>query len=268
MTVSIVVYHTPEDELRACLRSLSSSVVDRIYIVDNGQEERLHRLVKEINEDIEYIPAPNNGYGAGHNIAIRRALDSGSDFHLVLNSDVYFKPELLESLLDEMKKNPEVGLIHPRLTYPDGQLQPTARLLPTPWDVFGRRFLPRRLFARRNDRYTLKGLDLSRAHNVAYVQGSFMLMRVEALRNVGLFDERFFMYPEDIDLTRRLHKHYKTLYWPMLSAIHAHRAASYHNMRMLRIHIVNMIRYFNKWGWLCDQERRIYNNRILEEELR
>lgn len=261
MTVSIVAYHTPEDELRACLASLTSSVVDVIYIVDNGREERLRHLAAEY-EKVEYIPAPNKGYGAGHNIAIRRALDDDSDFHLVLNSDVYFVPSLLDSLIDEMRKDPEIGLIHPRLIYPDGSLQPTARLLPTPLDVFGRRFLPECIFSRRNQIYTLQGLDLSVAHDVAYVQGSFMLMRTEALRRVGLFDERFFMYPEDIDLTRRLHRHFRTLYWPMLKAVHAHRAASYHNLKMLRIHIVNMIRYFNKWGWWRDPERRRINKEV------
>ncbi len=307
MTVSIVTYHTPEQELRQGLRSLTSPVVDKIYIVDNGREERLRALAAEY-ERVEYIPAKNEGYGAGHNIAIRRAMPgtlpaikqeehdntyilenlensdnlgnldhpensdshgeepaTGSEYHLVLNSDVYFEPELLDQMVEVMKKDPEIGLLHPRLVYPDGKLQPTARLLPTPWDVFGRRFLPKRLFAKRNAKYTLEGLDLTRAHNVPYVQGSFMLMRLSALREVGLFDERFFMYPEDIDLSRRLHSSYKTLYWPMLSAVHAHRAASYHNLRMLRIHIVNMIRYFNKWGWFYDPERRLFNRAHLRQ---
>lgn len=89
-----------------------------------------------------------------------------------------------------------------------------------------------------------------------------MFIRMSALQEAGLFDERFFMYPEDIDLTRRIHRRYKTLYFPMCEIIHYHRAESYKNLRMTKIHIINMIRYFNKWGWWFDAERRKFNRRI------
>ena len=80
-----------------------------------------------------------------------------------------------------------------------------------------------------------------------------------------MFDERFFMYPEDIDITRRMHSKYRTMYWPNVSVVHAHRAASYKSTRMLKIHIVNMVKYFNKWGWFFDSERRKVNREILKE---
>ena len=86
-----------------------------------------------------------------------------------------------------------------------------------------------------------------------------------ALKEVGLFDERFFMYPEDIDLTRRLHQRYQTLFYPEVSITHNHQKASYHSMRMLWIHCINMIRYFNKWGWIWDKERERINERVLQE---
>lgn len=264
LTASIVTYHTDEEELRACLNSLSSPLLSKIYIVDNGREDRLRRFAAEY-PDVEYIPADNRGYGAGHNIAIRKALESGTDYHLVLNSDITFEPSVIDRLIAEMMRQPEIGLIHPRLVYPGGRLQSTARLLPTPLDVFGRRFLPKWLFAGRNARYTLSGLDLTREYNVPYVQGSFMLMRAEALRETGLFDERFFMYPEDIDLTRRIHRKFRTVYYPMLTVVHAHRASSYHSLSMLGIHVSNMIRYFNKWGWWRDKERRAFNRKLLAQ---
>nr|WP_304642651.1 hypothetical protein [uncultured Muribaculum sp.] len=82
------------------------------------------------------------------------------------------------------------------------------------------------------------------------------------MKRVGLFDERFFMYPEDIDLSRRLHRMYRTIYYPGITVVHRHRAASYHNSRMLWIHIVNMMKYFNKWGWFFDRERKEFNARL------
>lgn len=264
LTVSIVTYHTDESELRSCLQSLASAEVGRIFIVDNGEEERIRALAAQYPKT-EYMSLPNPGFGTAHNHAIRRAMTLGADYHLVLNSDVRFDPAVLGAMIEKMDSDPAVGQLQPHVTYPDGTHQPTVRLLPTPLDVFGRRFLPRRLFARRNRRYTLGALDHSRPWNVPYHQGSFMLLRMDALRKVGLFDERFFMYPEDIDLTRRIHRHFITLYWPGATIIHDHRAGSYHNFRLLKIHIANMIKYFNKWGWWCDPERRRFNRRLVED---
>lgn len=264
LTVSIVTYHTDEDELRQCLESLNTEIVKRIFIVDNGSEERL-RLFAGGFDKVEYIASENVGYGAAHNKAIRRAIADGARYHLVVNSDVRFNPETLDRIAGVMDRRPEIGQLQPKIVYPDGRLQPTVRLLPTPLDVFGRRFLPKWLMRRRNERYLLSEFDHSRELNVAYHQGSFMFLRVDALRHTGLFDERFFMYPEDIDLTRRIHTGYLTLYYPSETVVHCHRAASYRNLRLLAIHCINMARYFNKWGWFSDRERRRVNREILSD---
>ena len=92
-----------------------------------------------------------------------------------------------------------------------------------------------------------------------------MLLRCDTLREVGLFDERFFMYPEDIDLTRRIHAVAKTIFYPYVKVVHNHRRASYHSLRMTLIHIANMVRYFNKWGWFFDRARRRINRLTLRE---
>ena len=92
-----------------------------------------------------------------------------------------------------------------------------------------------------------------------------MAFRCSVLEKTGIFDERFFMYPEDIDITRRIFSAgYRTVYYPEAEIIHNHMQGSYHNFRLFMIHIVNMIRYFNKWGWLFDGERKRINQKILE----
>ncbi|ULQ59885.1 hypothetical protein K7I13_00590 [Brucepastera parasyntrophica] len=101
--------------------------------------------------------------------------------------------------------------------------------------------------------------------NVPYLSGCFMFFRVAALITEGFFDERFFMYPEDIDITRRIHRKYKTMYYPDISIMHIHEAASYKDKKMLKIHIINLIRYFNKWGWFFDKERRTINKNVLTQ---
>ena len=91
-----------------------------------------------------------------------------------------------------------------------------------------------------------------------------MLLRTRAAVDAGLFDERYFMYPEDIDLTRTIHRNWLTLYYPQWTVVHRHERASYKSRRMLWIHIRNMCRYFNKWGWVCDAERRQFNRALTQ----
>lgn len=265
ITVSIVVYKVSLEELAKCLESLQSPSVDRVYVIDNAQEQRVHDFCQKWPH-VEYIDSPNVGYGAAHNLALRRVMAEGqATYHLVINSDVYFDPQVLESIVSYMDIHAEVGQLHPRVTYPDGRLQYTVRLLPTPLNVMGRYFLPKKLIRKMDDRYTLAQWDHASAANVAYHQGSFLFFRLSALQEVGLFDERFFMYPEDIDITRRMHQHYQTLYWPEVSVVHAHRAQSYHSFRLFRIHAWNMVKYFNKWGWVFDVERQRVNRLLLSQ---
>ena len=160
---------------------------------------------------------------------------------------------------DWMIAHPLVGQLMPRVLNPDGSQQYLAKRLPAPLDVFGRRFLPAKLMERRNRRYELRDMDLTRPVNAPYLSGCFMFLRTKAAVEAGLFDERYFMYPEDIDLTRTIHRNYLTLYQPQWTIVHDHAQASYKNKHMLWIHIRNMCRYFNKWGWLFDSERRLFN---------
>lgn len=264
ITVSIVTYKTNLEELSKCLQSLKSHLISDIYIVDNSNKKYIADFCSQY-ANVVYIGSKNVGYGAGHNQVLRQVLHSNEKYHLVLNSDVYFEPRILEMLVQYMENNPDIAQVQPNVVYPDGKMQYTCRLLPTPMDLIFRRFLPKRLTEKMNDRYLLKFNDHTKPINIPYHQGSFMFFRTECFRKVGLFDERFFMYPEDIDITRRMHKHYRTMFWPEATIVHAHRAASYKSWKMLKIHMENMIRYFNKWGWFFDKERSEWNKQLLKE---
>lgn len=244
--------------MRQCLASLECAQVRTIWVIDNSSEQRMAEFCQGYSNVI-YVPNRNVGFGAAHNIALRQA---DGDYHLVLNSDVRFPTETLPRLIEYMDAHPDVGILQPRVTYADGSLQATARLLPAPIDVFGRRFLPKAWMRKRNARYTLAGISDRDDVDVPYLQGSFLLMRCSVLKEIGLFDERFFMYPEDIDICRRMWRVARVVRHPSVSIIHDHRAGSYHNWRLLRIHCVNMIRYFNKWGWIFDAERKRINKKI------
>lgn len=266
ITASIVIHRTPAPQLlqaSECL--LSNPLLQRLYLVDNSPDESLHAVAESIGDArVEYIHVENRGFGAGHNEAIRRmaATEPHPKYHLVMNADVRWEGDVLGKLAGYMDWNPDVGMVMPRVWYPDGMLQYACRRLPTPWDLFAKRFLPRRLVEERMRRYLLADADHSQEFNCPYLLGSFLFFRTEALLEAGGFDERFFMYPEDIDITRRIHRRWRTMFWPGADIIHDHAAASRRSRKMLKIHIINMIRYFNKWGWVFDKERRAFNRRL------
>ena len=260
---SIVTYHTDPDELSKCLDSLlASTEVGRVHIVDNSSDDATARLCRRYGPRVTYTPHPNTGYGDAHNVAIRRSVEGGTPFQLVINSDVFFGPGTLEACLSYFDANPDTVQLIPHTVFPDGREQYVVHPLPTPWDMFMRAFLPERMFARRRARYNLTNRRADAPLDVPYHHGCFMLMRTDALDRSGGFDPRFFMYPEDIDLTRRMHRIGSTVWYPGATIVHAHRAESKHNSRMRRIHIVNMLRYFCKWGFFFDRERRRLNRRL------
>lgn len=241
LNISIVLYRPNwEQEVNPLVEELKRvKCLRQIYLHDNTND--------------------NIGYGRAHNMEIRKSAQEKVDFHLVMNSDIRVKAEDIDAMHDFMLAHPEVGQLMPKVLNPDGTQQYLAKRLPTPLDVFGRRFLPKAWMEKRNARYELRDLDLTRPINAPYLSGCFMMLRTKAVVEAGLFDERYFMYPEDIDLTRTIHRHYLTLYHPAWTIVHAHTRGSYKDKHMLRIHIQNMCLYFNKWGWLFDRERRLFN---------
>lgn len=264
-TASIVLHRTDTDMLRRALTSLGNTHVARIYLIDNSPTPSdPSELTRGLTlPPVEYEHVENRGFGAAHNVALRRAMKSGSTYHLVLNPDVEWQGDAVTPLTDYLDANPDVALVGPRVVYPDGTLQYSCRMLPTPFDLVFKRFMPASWSRRRMHRYLLAGADHSQPFECQYLLGSFMLFRVDALRSEGLFDERFFMYPEDIDISRRLGRKHRVMYLPITTVVHRHMAASRTNGRMLRIHIYNMSRYFNKWGWWFDSYRRQANRRLL-----
>ncbi|MCR5069575.1 MAG: glycosyltransferase [Prevotella sp.] len=283
ITASIVTYNHHLLDFEPVLRSLFASPVDVIYIVDHSDDmldlkqelqefgQRVLKGEEELKRKAEngfqliYIPHRNNGYGGGHNVALSEAMKLDSQYHLVVNPDVWFGPEVIPALREYMDSHEEVGQMMPKVMYPNGQIQRLAKMLPTPLDMFGRFCLPGWIIKRRNTKYELGQSGFSKTMNVPYLSGCFMFLRMSALKEVGTFDEHFFMYAEDIDLTRRMHQKYETLYYPSVTIYHTFTRGSRKSLRLLRIHIVNIIMYFNKWGWWRDEERKEINNRVQEQ---
>lgn len=99
---------------------------------------------------------------------------------------------------------------------------------------------------------------------VPSLSGCFMFMRVDVLKKVNGFDERFFMYAEDLDLCRRIGEVSKTMFYPMVAVYHEYEKGSYKNRKLLKYHLCSVIKYFNKWGWVFDKKRIQRNKECLD----
>ena len=253
---SLVLYKHTLADIKTTLDSLlRTDSVDKVILVDNGGCDWASQLD---NPKVAYIKAERNGgFGYGHNLAMREYAHL-SDYFLICNPDIDFDPEELEKFYS-VAKSSQAGLYSPKIIYPDGTEQFGQRLLPTPLNLFARRFLPQYFSNKLDDLYLLKNLVIDKPASVPNISGSFMLFRSECLLALGGFDERYFMYMEDIDLSRRCAVKFGTLYVPIAYIIHEHQQASYKNKALLKAHIISAIKYFNKWGWVFDKQRRQIN---------
>jgi GT2 family glycosyltransferase len=181
-----------------------------------------------------------------------------SEYHLILNPDVTLGPSVLGRLYQFMQDNPDVGLVMPRVLYPNGDEQHLCKMLPTPADLLIRRFggrLGRSIFKAKMDRYLLRGIDLTQPRVVPFLSGCCMLIRSSLFQRVGLFDERYFLYMEDVDFCRRVGELSKTMYFPGVAVFHEYQKGSYANWRLTKCHLKSAWKYFRKWGWFVDEGR-------------
>ena len=266
LTASIVAYKNPAAILAQTIHSFLSATQDsKLFLIDNSPTDQLKYLAYDPR--ITYIfNSKNIGFGAGHNISLRKIINE-SKYHLVLNPDVYFEKNVLTTLYDYMENDPHIGLVMPKVLYPDGRLQPVCKLLPSPKTLFIRRFLNflTSIREKENYRYELHLSGYDKIINAPFLSGCFMFLRTEALRTVGLFDERFFLYTEDTDLSRRIHRHYRTVFFPGAAIYHYHYRGSYKSPLLLWRNILSTVKYFNKWGWAIDEERERFNNRAVQQ---
>ena len=253
ITCSIVLYNNDTNILADAITSILNTQQDVfLYLIDNSPTDYLNKLNNKNN--IEYIHNPSNpGFGASHNIAIKKSIERNSDYHLVLNPDVYFNSGTLEDILNFMKSHPAIGHLMPKILYPNGQMQYLCKTNPTFFDLFARGFLPgflKRFFKTRLNKYEYRSYNLEDIiYDIPYLSGCFMFFRTNTLKKVGFFDEKIFMYLEDADITRRFLKVSRTVYYPNAIVYHHYAGLTHKKWKYKWITIKSAFTYFNKWGW-------------------
>lgn len=257
--VSILIVHTYEKELlRQTLKGLrraAPKVSYEVIVIDNNPAAGLAEVLKKEFPDTVYITnKTNKGFGGAMNVGIEK---SRGRYILIFNPDIIVQPESLEEMVIFMDQNPGVGICGPQLLNPDRSLQYSCYRLPTYLLPVYRR-TPLGRFGKGKkavEDYLMMNVDHSETMDVDSLIGAALFCRREALEDVGLFDERYFMYYEDNDLCRRFwEKGYKVKYYPKSQMVHYHRRASADggllNQLMNRftwIHISSFIKYCRKY---------------------
>ncbi|MCX8052919.1 MAG: glycosyltransferase family 2 protein [Armatimonadetes bacterium] len=254
VTVSIVNWNT-RDELRECLRTLlvqDSSITFEVNIVDNASTDGSVDMVRsEFADHVKLIQNPTNtGFAAAQNVSIRQARGR---YIFLTNPDCrLLADDVLRKMVDFMDANPNVAMVGPRIVNPDGSLQYSARRFPTMLAAGFRHTLLGRLFP--NNRYVRHYLMTDWAHDriadVDWVSGSALMVRKTAIDQIGLLDERFYMYLEDVDWCKRAHlAGWRVVYFPEVTVSHRIGAASDLNaIAMIKEHHRSMFRYFLKYN--------------------
>jgi GT2 family glycosyltransferase len=229
LSVSIVSYRTPR-LLRWCLAALDEerrSLCLDATVVDNASNDGSAELVRSEFGWVRLISNSHNaGFAAAHNQALRQARGR---YWLVLNSDAAPVAGALRTLVDFMDANPNVAVAGPQLRFPNGGVQSSRRRFPTPATLFVEGTQLQRLFPNHTliTRYSVQDRSDDVQQDVDWLVGACLCVRAAAARNVGLFDERFFMYSEELDWCRRFRAAgWRVSYVPSAVAVHLEGGSS------------------------------------------
>jgi O-antigen biosynthesis protein len=221
----IIVNYNVKHFLEQCLHSVlkaSKTISSEIFVVDNNSVDGSTQLVKEKFPQVHLIENKENiGFSKANNQAIRLAKGK---YILLLNPDTVVEEDTFIKIIRFMNEHPNAGGLGVKMIDGKGNFLPESkRGLPTPWVAFSKMFGLSKLFpkSKKFGKYHLSYLDENETHEVEVLAGAFMLMRKETLNKVGLLDETFFMYGEDIDLSYRITQGgYKNFYFPETTIIH------------------------------------------------
>lgn len=235
----VIVSYNTKDLLRRCLESVfaSDNVTYTVCVVDNASTDGTVQMVRDEFPQVHLIANENNmGYPAGNNQGLAHigfhesGFSTAPDYALLLNPDTEMEPDVLEKVIAYANNDTTIGIIGPKLVRLDGSLDKACRRsFPTPEVSFYRLIGLSSLFPkhRRFGKYNLTFLDEDTIAEVDAVVGAFMLVRKYAIQKVGLLDESFFMYGEDLDWAYRIKAAgYRVIYYPEVTVLHVKRASS------------------------------------------
>ncbi|MEG1925005.1 MAG: glycosyltransferase family 2 protein [Ruthenibacterium sp.] len=250
VSACIVAYGGFDEVAKAASSILSNSngVDLQLYLVDNaspdGSGKQLAATDFGANCHVCCLPE-NLGFGKGHNHVLP-LLDS--KYHAVINPDIVFDTDVLAALCAWLDAHPDVAMATPRLLFPDGTEQFTAKRRPSFMALLSRQ-LPLPMLRKIEQHYLMQDEDLTIAREIDFCTGCCFVMRTEIFKKMGGFDESYFMYVEDADITRCAQKYGKVFYVPQVSVYHAWHRDANRKWKNFWMQISSMFHYWHKWGF-------------------
>ena len=249
----LVAYHPAPlevEQLQACLATLPPEVGYAVVVNDYQPGEPVEQLAARA--DLFLANSDNPGYGRAVNRLVVR-LGQLPAYIGVLNTDLSWESGTFEQLLAWLQHHPQVSLAVPQILDEQGIPQKLCKRHPTLLGLFSRRFLPNGLkpgWLKRYDRwYVMADQNYEEVFEAPYLSGCCMVIRSEAFRRAGGFDERYFLYLEDADLTRSLAREGCCVHLPVASVVHGWGRGNYRNLGLMAVNLVSAWHYFRKWGW-------------------
>jgi hypothetical protein len=264
-----VCFNSSEEELKVLLESTLSAIQllrksvnlapIPIYLVDNSEEDSLslklftslQTQTEDLNVQLHLLHGHGNvGYGAAHNLVTKKIV---SDYHLLLNPDLKLDQNSLKVGTSYLIENENVVMVSPYAEYENGEKQYLCKRYPSVVTFIVRGFFPhflKKLFAKRLAAFEMHELpENCSTTNIPIVSGCYMLCRTKALQQLGGFDEKFFLYFEDFDLSLRMAALGKIAYVPAMRITHAGGNAAEKGSSHIKMFMRSGIRFFNIHGW-------------------
>ncbi len=243
---SIVVYNKPQDARKTVESVLDNTGEDfTLYVIDNTEDGHINRdLAKDYSASYIYSHG-NIGFGKAHNSVLDK-LDS--KYHMVINPDILINSDTVDNLCRFMDSHPEVAIACPKVLNPDGTVQLIAKRRPGLLSLVSRRVhLP---FLKKIERdYLMADCDPDVRFPVEFCTGCFFIIRTEVFRKIGGFDEDYFLYFEDADITMKARKEGLAYYAPCARVVHFWHRETAHDKKQFMIQLKSMFIYFKKWGF-------------------
>jgi GT2 family glycosyltransferase len=242
----VVVNHNTREDLLGCLDSLTGAGAGTVVVVDSGSSDGSLEAVAAAHPSVRRLALPNLGFGQGANAGVR-ALGEEVDAVVVANADTRFGPDSVAAMGRYLAEHPDVGAVGPKVVFPDGRLQLSARAFPDIPTAVGHALLglvrPQNRWTRR---YRLTDWDHASERDVDWLSGCCVALRRTAFEQVGGFDPAYFMFVEDVDLCWRLGQAgWRVVFAPVAEVVHAvGGSVGRRRTRMVWAHARSLDRFF------------------------